>query len=483
MKNLKIICGLFLLLFAPNLWAQSNGHVTLLKKNATMVYLGGGITTPSSDAKDVGFGNLTNINLELYQSLWQRNNASFGLHAFGEYGFGNGEIKNLTAFPIAGYTSSVENSAVPKLTGISVGVGPQMNFGLGDKAMISPILDFAYVDQKLDAYSINQTYTSGGTSKSFSLYSQPEIKSSGLGIIPRLRFQYFFSKNIGIWLEGNYSLLPKINTTSSTFSPNGNPIQNGQYNIDQILTGTQNPKEVAINNSGIGFGGGVVILFGKTNSDDIRKGWDGKGKANTADIKKGWNGKTKILNNEKSETETQENKSVSDNSNSVYRRQHWWNHWTGVNCGGSGIYCRSPLKTIDDNLDLNETIGKTEIALNKRDITIITIGEKGNISEEILNKFLSEDVKLFDNELPRDIALKLFKKINLNLPIEKIILKAKDQKYQVIDGIDRNKIIEAEEKTTIIIDKIKYNLKIITSSGKADTKSNQSFTTRLKSIQ
>lgn len=277
MKKLRIILGLFLLVVANTIWAQSNytGHVTLLRKNATMISAGIGSLTPGTDGKDLGFGNTINLNLGIYQSLWQKNNAGFGLHAFGEYSFGNGSIKNFAAFPIAGYTSSVENPANPKFSGFSVGAGPQVNFGLGDKVMISPIVDFAYVNQKLDAYSVIQNYNSGGTSKSISLYSQPEIKTSGLGIIPRIRFQYFFSKNIGVWLEGNYAVLPKINTTTSTFTPNGNPVQNGQYNIDQIVSGIQNPKEIAVNNSGIGFGGGIVIGISGG------KGWNGKTEENT----------------------------------------------------------------------------------------------------------------------------------------------------------------------------------------------------------
>ena len=279
MKKLRIILGLFLLVVANTIWAQSNytGHVTLLRKNATMISAGIGSLTPGTDGKDLGFGNTINLNLGIYQSLWQKNNAGFGLHAFGEYSFGNGSIKNFAAFPIAGYTSSVENPANPKFSGFSVGAGPQVNFGLGDKVMISPIVDFAYVNQKLDAYSVMQNYNSGGTSKSISLYSQPEIKTSGLGIIPRIRFQYFFSKNIGVWLEGNYAVLPKINTTTSTFTPNGNPVQNGQYNIDQIVSGIQNPKEIAVNNSGIGFGGGIVISLGKANhTEGIKNESNGK---------------------------------------------------------------------------------------------------------------------------------------------------------------------------------------------------------------
>ena len=138
MKKLRIILGLFLLVVANTIWAQSNytGHVTLLRKNATMISAGIGSLTPGTDGKDLGFGNTINLNLGIYQSLWQKNNAGFGLHAFGEYSFGNGSIKNFAAFPIAGYTSSVENPANPKFSGFSVGAGPQVNFGLGDKVIM-----------------------------------------------------------------------------------------------------------------------------------------------------------------------------------------------------------------------------------------------------------------------------------------------------------------------------------------------------------
>lgn len=236
------------------------GHVTLLKKTA--ITIGGGTTTPNSNAKELGYGNLLNFNLGLDVPITN----IFGVHAFGEYNFGNGNLNSFETLPISGYTSTL-TSKKPKFSGFAVGAGPQLNFGLGENFMISPMLDLAFINQKLESYSINQNYDFGGATKSFSLYSQPEIKTSGLGIIPRLRFQYFFTKNIGIWLEGNYAMLPDIKTTNSTFVPNGSIGQGNEYNIDQILTGTTKTEEIKVKNSGIGFGGGIVIELGSNKTD------------------------------------------------------------------------------------------------------------------------------------------------------------------------------------------------------------------------
>ena len=265
MKKFKLIFSfLLLVLFYSIGFTQEKvnkkndyvGHVTLIKKTAITV--GGGITTPNSETKKLGFGNIMNFNLGLDVPITN----IFGFHAFGEYNFGNGSFNSFQALPISGYTSTL-TSTKPKFSGFAVGAGPQLNFGLGESIMFSPMVDLAFVNQKLEGYSINQNYDFGGATKSFSLYSQPEIKTSGLGIIPRLRFQYFFTKNIGIWLEGNYAMLPEIKTTNSTFVPNGTIGQGNEYNIDQILTGTTKTEEIKVKNSGIGFGGGIVINIGK----------------------------------------------------------------------------------------------------------------------------------------------------------------------------------------------------------------------------
>lgn len=267
MKNFKtfFLCCLAILFFATGFSQQANyvGHVTLLKRTATSINIGAGTSTPSSDAQNLGYGNPFSLNLGLSQSFWQKNNFGIGVHLFGDYLFGNGSPRTFAELPISGYTSTVFTSATPKMTGFSAGAGPQLNFGLGENFMISPIVDFAYVTNTLEGYSVTQNYQSSGTTGNVVLYSQPETKTSGLGIIPRLRMQYFFSKNIGIWLEGNYHIPPKNTATTSTFIPNGTTNQGGEYSIDQIMMGTVRNDEVSVNNSGIGFGGGIVIGIGK----------------------------------------------------------------------------------------------------------------------------------------------------------------------------------------------------------------------------
>ncbi len=273
MKNLQNYIFVYITIFFFNIsFAQETnyvGQINLLNRTPSMIYLGSGVTIRNTEIKELGYGNPIQINLGLYQSLFQKKKWGFGLHLFGDFGFGNGTSKSFNQFLISGYTSTLENTTPPKFIGISAGAGPQINIGIRKNVMISPIVDFAYVTQKLEGYVVNQNYNFGGITKTLSLYNQPEIKTTGLGITPRLKLQYFFNKNIGFWLEGNYPILPKIFTSNITFTPNGNPIKNGYYNIDQILTGTEQTHEISVNNSGFGFSGGLVFGFGGAKHDTL----------------------------------------------------------------------------------------------------------------------------------------------------------------------------------------------------------------------
>lgn len=235
------------------------GHVTLLKR--TTVSVGGGTTFPNSDAEAVGVKNISNINLGIFNPICQKEKIGIGLHGFASYTFGKRETNTVAALPIAGYTSYVTTDNTPKISGINIGVGPQLNIPIASKLVFSPIIDVAYIGQKIKGYTIKQTYSNGVTTNDVNLYSQSEIKTSGIGVIPRLRLQYWFTENIGLWLEGNYSMQPKIKTTTITFTPSG--ILQGEYNIDQILTGTSTENQVSANGGGVGVEAGFLFSINR----------------------------------------------------------------------------------------------------------------------------------------------------------------------------------------------------------------------------
>ena len=62
-----------------------------------------------------------------------------------------------------------------------------------------------------------------------------------------------------------------------------------------------------------------------------------------------------------------------------------------------------------------------------------------------------------------------FKALNLNTPVEPVIFKAEDQKYEVIKTTNEGKevqILEISQKTNIKIDGKEYTLSMLTTSDK-----------------
>lgn len=238
------------------------GNVELLRK--TTISLGSGMTFANSETEALGVGNSTNINLGIYNPFCQNKKFGFGLHGFLSYALSN-EKKSFSALPIAGYTSSTSIDNEPKLSGITFGIGPQFNFPIAHKLLFSPIVDFAYVNQKINSFTVNQSYTDGFFPGNKDIYSQTETKASGIGFIPRLRLQYWLSESVGLWIEGNYAINPKFKTTTTTLEPSENQI-GGSYSIDDILMAASLQNEVTKNNNGIGVGAGLLISFGDRNT-------------------------------------------------------------------------------------------------------------------------------------------------------------------------------------------------------------------------
>ncbi len=511
--NAIFITAILLLFYVVNTQAQTNARTAgktkgkvVVTGNHGMISFGAGSNTPGTASKNNSYlTNSTAINADAYIPLiaskkgWDGcacanpNNCvhvkgkgkppiSFGINVSGTYDFGSKKNPSAplpAAFAVTGQTSSnvAYKGVDPKSPGFRVGVGPQVNFHLGNHFSIATILSAEYFSIKQKSLSAVQTTQYNGKPYEFNVTTLPETKTSGFAFTPKVKLNYMITPTIGLFIQGGYTLGPKVKTTLINLVPNG-PAQTpgNTYNLQQLQTATYvngTTKSTAYNAAG--FGGGISIAFGKHKNDWPQKRTaknDWPPKRTAGDGTKGTNGTPTGITN----TDANDN---NPNNNSVLRRpSHWWNHWTGMNCGGAGIYCISPLRSANETLDVDQTVGNTDITLVDNNIVITTIGDKGNVSKEIINKFAAKDVQLFDNELPNDIAEKLFKKINLKLPNEKIVLKANDQRYQVIDGEVEGKpaqIIESEEKTIIKIEGKEYNLTIVTASGKA-TNTQNSYT-------
>jgi hypothetical protein len=286
----------------------------------SIITLGGGNSMPSSIAKEKTFlSNSTVLNADLFFPLYRKgwdgvvkggSKLTAGLNFGGTYNFGGsggfGVIPN--PFAVTGQTSSIVSDlgVDPKSPGFRLGAGPQINLYFG-KFIVSPMVLGEYFSMTQKEMNIVQTTQFNGQSYDFNLATLPETKTSGFAITPKLRLHYMISPNFGLFADASYTMGPKTETTVSKLIPNGNPQTPGDtYNLQQLQTGTMvngETKSTAYSSMGINFG--VVIgLEGKAPHDDGKgqqthktnkgKQTNEKTADDTDDIKKGWNGKTKM---------------------------------------------------------------------------------------------------------------------------------------------------------------------------------------------
>jgi hypothetical protein len=266
MKKLKLIA--FMLLFATITFGQQHkliGHVTLLRKNAVSV--SGGISNGklnnSNSISTTGFG------LDYFYPLKSSENFSWGLNGGGSFFSGKsdpfaGTLPN--PYQVVGQiTNVVTGSGDSKNSGYFAGIGPQFNFALSDKLIFSPIFQAGYLGVTQSEFKATETVIMNGGAvpnytKSYDLISQTQTKTSGLGVIPKIRMTYALSENLGLWLEGNYLLGPTVKNSITKFKPE--PIANAQgaYTIQQMEVGTYTTEinETKYNAVGVNFG----IVFG-----------------------------------------------------------------------------------------------------------------------------------------------------------------------------------------------------------------------------
>lgn len=288
MTNLKttIFTAILVISCIMCVTAQENAKITFPKNLQSKIVLsfGGGFVTPSSDAKDKAFlSNTTAINADAFFSLINKpeRNFSFGLNLGGAYNFGGSGGFGTTPNPFAvtGQTSSVvsDKTVDPKSPGFRMGAGPQANFHFG-KFMVSPMVLGEYFSMTQKERSSVQTTQYNGQSYEFNLATLPETKTSGFAVTPKLRLNYMLNQHVGFFTDASYTMGPKTETTVSKLIPNGNPSpQSNSYTLQQLQTGTMvkgETKSTAYKAIGLNFG--VVIGLGKKNTDDIKKGWNGK---------------------------------------------------------------------------------------------------------------------------------------------------------------------------------------------------------------
>ena len=487
---------------------KRNGHVTLMR--FTQIYLGGGIFSPTQTTKEAGMVSGIDINLGVYQPIWNWETTSLGLNLGGSYTTGNGDYQldnRYTVYQLQGQSAppvvAEKGTGSPKQQGFKFEAGPQMNIHLGD-VTVSPIFNVGYLSVTQKEFTVTETVQEQTVDYPYVLLTQKETKTNGLAMIPKVRLAYNFTPRIGIWMEGSYILGPKTATESTRFVLDPN-IPSDSYNLGHFQEGQYITTKSETKYSGIGISGGIVIGLGK------RTGTTRKGGTVTTPTASGYHiqefneGCTRTCTGDWSvnasstvytcdgtagplicdkgmgNTETTSGLSVIDykfdkngevSLKKIQAFCHWGLHWGKDGMGGcrpKGAYCIERWVKEMNSLQSDETIGDMTIDLKENNINILIVGTSGNLSKELKKQFNDKKVELPEATLPPSVIEELFKTIKLNMPKENITFKTSEQRYDINNTTNNGKpvqIIEVLQKTKIKIDSKEYNLTVITTSGR-----------------
>ncbi|RZL18696.1 MAG: hypothetical protein EOO96_26845 [Pedobacter sp.] len=157
--------------------------------------------------------------------------------------------------------------------------------------------------------------------------------------------------------------------------------------------------------------------------------------------------------------------------------KRWWKHNNREtnSCTGSGIYCFNRKSFMDAaeirnfTPEADEILTESSVSLNKDVIVIQSIGVKGSLSPNALSAFKAKKVAPMGNYMAMETLDLFLKQINLKSPKEGVTIKPEEQSYSVYDTTYEGKkvsIVEAIEKTKLLIDGKTYTLVIISTSGK-----------------
>lgn len=242
------------------------------------IFIGGGITSPSTSSKSAGVVNGIDLNVGYFKPLWTWNNEKVSLGLNGELGYtlGNGayDFKNeYTVYQLAGQVQPpkvVENSSSIKNSSFRVGAGLQMNVHISNNFIVAPIFNAVYLSTIQKLFSVDETIYPQGSSATYRLLEQKETKTTGVGLLPKLRFIYNITPRLGIWMEGNYTMGPTIKSASTRFEIDptipANNINEGNFQEGQYITTSKETRY-----SVVGVNGGVVMKLNKvrmTNRSD-----------------------------------------------------------------------------------------------------------------------------------------------------------------------------------------------------------------------
>ncbi|MDN3677454.1 hypothetical protein QWY90_08995 [Flavobacterium paronense] len=441
---------------------KRTGHVTLLRFSKPQIYVGGGISNPSATTKEAGIVNGIDINVSLYKPIWEWGNTSLGINAGGGYTMGNSDYaldSRYTVYQLQGQSAPptvvAKGNGSPKAQGFKFEAGPQMNIHLGD-VTVSPILNAAYLSISQKEFTVTETVQENTVDYPYVLLAQKATKTSGLGVIPKVRLAYNITPTIGIWVEGSYTMGSTISTESTRFVLDPT-IPSNSYNLGHFNEGQYITTKTDTKYSDMGISGGVVISLGKKENSGggaAAASYAATGKViATSDIVGEW-------------------KSL------VAAGTPWFISGGSAcqlepGCGAGGIYCKANSPSFSEpNYVLNEDEIMTASAIKlvgTNNIVIYNLGLKNKLTAKTLQKFIDKKVDVQPTVLPLSLLSSLYKSIGLPEPKQPITFGKENITYEVMNTTNEGKdvqVIQINEKTKINIDGKEYNVTVITTSGR-----------------
>ena len=293
MKKLKLFLQLlfFIVFFTQNVQAQETAKRGIKDPGVKthyhvrgccqyrMINIGGGFNNPSKSTNSFNISGISTagLNLDYSQTFLRNPGFSIGFNVGGQYFMGSGNPFGSSLpnpFLITNQISSdVKSSGDSKNSGYIVGIGPQFNFHFANRFIFSPIFQVGYLGVTQSDFKATQTTLMNGLAvpnytKTYDLISQSQTKTSGLGMIPKVRLTYMFNDKFGIWAEANYLLGPATKNEITTFKPEGQADVRGAYSIQQMDNGKPTTVSSESKYNALGFAGGLVYSFGKAHEQN-----------------------------------------------------------------------------------------------------------------------------------------------------------------------------------------------------------------------
>lgn len=330
------------------------GHVTLLRrtmKPPVWIYADGGATLPNSDAKKwLGLKEGYQFTMGAAIPFNQR----FGISVQAAYGNNGGGMVQPASSTIKyfgnGAVSTLDNNPIQKATMSSFNMmaGPTLFKNLGSYFYIQPSVILGYNHFNYQGFSSGGVASFNGNTLPITQY-QTNNQSVGLfAIRPDLKFGVLLSQNFAIQASVDYTILPKMNLSTTTFQPQGGPNPQGWYEFQQLQKGTYTTQTQSINPSYLHVSLGITIALATKHAI----GTKGMGAQTFSDD-------TKTTEYKEPEDMTTRSKQSEAKSNSITEPNNAETN-RGVQPNGNNDSSPRPNKPIKEGLEQSKEVMPTE---------------------------------------------------------------------------------------------------------------------------